>query len=60
MEEGDYVFHVKSKSIYGAESIESLYAFKILPPWYRTIWAYIGYVVGFILFVYCLYIIIKL
>ena len=54
LEEGDYVFHVKSKSIYGAESIESLYAFKILPPWYRTIWAYIGYVVGFILFVYAI------
>ncbi len=52
LKEGSYVFHVKAKSIYGAESIESTYAFTILPPWYRTIWAYIVYVIAFIGFVY--------
>ena len=54
LKEGEYVFHVKSKSIYGVEGIESTYMFKILPPWYRTIWAYIVYVIGFILFVYAI------
>jgi serine phosphatase RsbU (regulator of sigma subunit)/ligand-binding sensor domain-containing protein len=52
LDEGDYIFHVKAKSIYGAESIESIYAFTILPPWYRTIWAYIGYVIVIIGFIY--------
>ncbi|MES2761788.1 MAG: SpoIIE family protein phosphatase [Bacteroidota bacterium] len=52
LKEGDYVFHVKSKNIYGAESIESKYAFKILPPWYRTIWAYIGYIVIVVCLIY--------
>lgn len=52
LKEGNYIFHVKAKSIYGAEGIESTYAFTILPPWYRTIWAYIAYVIAFIGFVY--------
>lgn len=52
LKEGDYIFHVKAKNIYGTESIESTYSFKILPPWYRTIWAYIGYVLSAIGFIY--------
>jgi serine phosphatase RsbU (regulator of sigma subunit)/ligand-binding sensor domain-containing protein len=52
LKEGEYTFHVKSKNIYGTESIESTYEFKILPPWYRTIFAYIMYVIAFIFFVY--------
>lgn len=52
LKEGNYVFHVKAKSIYGTESIETTYAFTILPPWYRTVWAYIIYVIAFIGFVY--------
>jgi serine phosphatase RsbU (regulator of sigma subunit) len=52
LKEGNYVFHVKAKNIYGNEGIESTYSFTILPPWYRTIWAYIAYVVAFIGFVY--------
>ncbi|MGZ3864177.1 MAG: SpoIIE family protein phosphatase [Bacteroidia bacterium] len=52
LREGNYVFHVKAKNIYGTESIESTYAFKILPPWYRTTLAYIAYVILFIGFVY--------
>ncbi len=54
LKEGEYIFHVKGKSIYGVEGIESSYTFTILPPWYRTIWAYIGYVVSFALFVYAI------
>jgi serine phosphatase RsbU (regulator of sigma subunit) len=52
LKEGNYTFHVKAKNIYGTESVEATYQFKILPPWYRTVWAYIVYVVAFIGFVY--------
>lgn len=45
LSEGSYVFHVKARNIYGQESPESTFTFVILPPWYRTIWAYLGYVV---------------
>lgn len=41
--EGDYVFKVKAKSIYGVESEVSSYEFSISPPWYRTTLAYILY-----------------
>lgn len=47
--EGRYVFHVKSKNIYGLESEEAIFAFTILPPWYRTWWSYLLYgVIGYI------------
>jgi signal transduction histidine kinase/DNA-binding response OmpR family regulator len=40
---GDYRFRVRARSITGAVSEEAVYAFTILPPWYRTWWAYGGY-----------------
>jgi serine phosphatase RsbU (regulator of sigma subunit) len=49
--EGDYIFHVIAKNIYEVESQEAVYYFTILPPWYRTIWAYIGYIILAILLV---------
>lgn len=52
LSEGHYYFKVKAKNIYGHESQEAVYEFTISPPWYRTLWAYIGYVLGFIGFVY--------
>jgi hypothetical protein len=36
-------FHVRAKNIYGHLSREGMYAFAILPPWWRTWWAYGGY-----------------
>jgi serine phosphatase RsbU (regulator of sigma subunit)/ligand-binding sensor domain-containing protein len=42
--EGKYIFRVKAKNIYNHESKEAFYEFSILPPWYRTIIAYISYV----------------
>ena len=42
----DYVFRVIAKNIYGVESLEATYEFTILPPWYATVWAVIGYVIG--------------
>ena len=38
--EGRYLFRVRAKNIYNVISKETNYAFKILPPWYRTWWAY--------------------
>jgi serine phosphatase RsbU (regulator of sigma subunit)/ligand-binding sensor domain-containing protein len=42
---GEYTFNVKAKNIYDIESNIGTYSFSILPPWYRTIVAYIGYVI---------------
>ncbi|MBK7130810.1 MAG: SpoIIE family protein phosphatase [Crocinitomicaceae bacterium] len=50
--EGDYVFHVQAKNYYGYESTEATFSFTILPPWYRTAWAYIVYIILFILLIY--------
>ncbi|MDZ7359539.1 MAG: ATP-binding protein [candidate division KSB1 bacterium] len=43
---GEYRFHVRAKNIYERLSDEAVYAFKILPPWYRSWWAYLFYVVA--------------
>lgn len=43
LSEGNYVFHVRGKDIYGNISKEDKYAFIILPPWQRTWWAYLLY-----------------
>ncbi len=40
---GDYRFHLRAKNLYGRQSSEAVYAFNILPPWYRTWWAYVLY-----------------
>jgi len=40
---GDYRFHVRARNELGQTSGEGVYAFSILPPWYRTWWAYGGY-----------------
>ena len=41
--EGNYRFRVKGRNIYGQISEEAIYAFTILPPWFRTWWAYLLY-----------------
>jgi serine phosphatase RsbU (regulator of sigma subunit) len=43
LKEGTYRFYVKAKNIYGVESEAAVIEFKILPPWYRTWWAYVIY-----------------
>jgi serine phosphatase RsbU (regulator of sigma subunit) len=43
LSEGEYRFRVRAKNVYQHESREAVYAFKILPPWYRTSWAYLFY-----------------
>ena len=54
LREANYVLKVKAKNIYGLVSNEESIAFVILPPWYRTIYAYIGYLIAFALFVWLL------
>jgi serine phosphatase RsbU (regulator of sigma subunit)/ligand-binding sensor domain-containing protein len=50
--EGDYTFKVKARNVFGKESTIAAYEFTVLPPWHRTIWAYLGYLILFVLFVY--------
>lgn len=59
LEPGKYTFHLKAKNIFSQESAESIYFFNIKPPWFRTIYAYIAYliigiiiVIGSALYVY--------
>jgi len=45
---GEYIFKVRSKNQYDQAGIPGKFTFEILPPWYRTWWAYLLY-----LFVIC-------
>ncbi|MTH16092.1 triple tyrosine motif-containing protein [Flavobacterium sp. LC2016-01] len=54
--EKEYVFHVRAKNIYDVVSEETVFRFEVLPPWYRTIWAYILY---FVLYCVVIYLVIK-
>lgn len=51
LREGDYTFKVKSKNIYHIESPIAEYNFSILPPWYRSFSAFIGYTILGIVFI---------
>ncbi|MGZ3903728.1 MAG: SpoIIE family protein phosphatase [Bacteroidia bacterium] len=46
LHEGHYIFHLKSKNILGIEGKPISFGFTILPPWYRTYWAYALYFFG--------------
>ena len=52
LSEGNYVFKVKARNIYGVESSVATFAFSIKPPFYRTIVAYLFYVILLIVLVY--------
>ncbi|MCF0072895.1 ATP-binding protein [Dyadobacter sp. CY261] len=41
--EGDYIFRVRGKNVYGETGAEDQLAFTVLPPWYRAWWAYACY-----------------
>ena len=40
LREGTYTFQVRCRNVYGTISSVVTYTFTILPPWYRTWWAY--------------------
>ena len=44
LSEGRYGFHVQARDVYGRLSTSKEFAFTVLPPWYRTGWAYLAYV----------------
>ena len=44
--EGDYSFKVRSKNVFNHIGQEDSYSFTVLPPWYRTWWAYLIYGLG--------------
>ncbi len=52
LHEGDYIFEVKAKDIFGVESDVKRFSFVIEKPWFRTVWAYVGYFILFVLIVY--------
>ncbi len=49
LQRGDYIFHLKAKNIYEIESPEARYHFKILSPWYLSLWAWMVYALLFLL-----------
>ena len=49
---GDYQFRVRARNVSGVTSEEATYAFVILPPWYRTWLAYLGFAALFALAVF--------
>lgn len=50
--EGNYCFKVRAKNVYDYQSNIAEFCFSITPPWHRTIWAYLIYILLFILFTY--------
>jgi signal transduction histidine kinase len=50
--EGEYIFKVKARNVYGTISEVAEYKFIIQPPWYRTVWAYVSYAIGAFLFIF--------
>lgn len=43
LSEGNYRFEVRSVNPAGLASEPAVFAFRILPPWYRSTWAFAGY-----------------
>ncbi|MDA3906799.1 MAG: triple tyrosine motif-containing protein [Bacteroidales bacterium] len=52
LHEGQYTFRVRAKNGFNTISNQASYAFLILPPWYKTWWAYLIYVGLFGIFIY--------
>jgi len=52
LKEGAYTFHLKAKDVFGNISPETSFTFIIAPPWYRTLPAYILYVILAVLGIY--------
>lgn len=53
--EGNYTFYVKTVTDKAQKPIETSFSFEILPPWYRTWWAYGIYGVLAMAFLYYIY-----
>ncbi|OJJ17692.1 hypothetical protein BKI52_27915 [marine bacterium AO1-C] len=55
LREGHYRFRVKARNVYGVEGKPVTFSFEILPPWYRTWWAYALYTLLALLGIYGLF-----
>ncbi len=51
---GDYEFQVRARNLYQVESNIATFRFVVRPPFYRTVWAYIVYVLLLIALVYAI------
>ena len=47
--DGRYRFHVRGRNLYGQQAREAVFDFRVLPPWYRTAWAWLAWSVGGVL-----------
>jgi signal transduction histidine kinase/DNA-binding response OmpR family regulator len=52
LDSGLYQFRVRAKTVYEDISNEGVFKFKILPPWYKTWWAFLIYALAVILGVF--------
>ncbi|MEQ8525690.1 triple tyrosine motif-containing protein [Gracilimonas sp.] len=53
--EGQYTFLVRSKNVYNVAGQMDSFSFQVLPPWYRTWWAYILYTIVISSILYAVY-----
>lgn len=52
LREGNYVFKVKAKNVFGVESEVGTYTFAIAPPWYRSVVAYFLYIIAIVFLIW--------
>ncbi len=52
LDAGVYTFRVRAKNVYEHVSEEAAFQFKVLPPWYKTWWAFLIYGLGFLLLMF--------
>jgi serine phosphatase RsbU (regulator of sigma subunit) len=52
LQEGGYRIEIQAKDVFGVLSEVKSFEFEILTPWYRTFWAYVAYVLFFLLVLY--------
>ncbi|UCH96157.1 MAG: response regulator [Candidatus Aminicenantes bacterium] len=43
LDSGSYTFRVRAKNVYDTTGSEAVFQFKVLPPWYKTWWAFVLY-----------------
>jgi ligand-binding sensor domain-containing protein/serine phosphatase RsbU (regulator of sigma subunit) len=52
LSEGNYTFLLKAESPWGVWSEPTAFKFTVLPPWFRTWWAYLGYAIIGLFFIW--------
>ncbi|MBL0232601.1 MAG: transcriptional regulator [Chitinophagaceae bacterium] len=52
---GNYHFEVKVRNHPGNESAPAIFSFRILPPWYQSVWAYLVYLLLIAIGIFYLY-----